>query len=167
MGYNSIIESVCCMKQVHGVGQSWIKAGIDHHLSATFSDAFKEQYLGHCQSLIELPAPMLDFDGKKSSVPGSGQEGKGKLSLGPSGVRYKVYKNCPKLLHRLWRIMKVIWRKRKVAEQWQLAEGVWILKEEESKNIDQFRTIVLLSVEGKIFFSIIARCLTDYLLRPS
>lgn len=86
---------------------------------------------------------------------------------GPSGVPYKVHKNCPKLLHRLWRIMKGIWRRGKVAEQWSFAEGVWILKEEESKNIDQFRSISLLSVEGKLFFSIVARRLTDYLLRNS
>lgn len=56
-------------------------------------------------------------------------------------------KNCPWLLNRLWRILKVIWRRDKVAYQWRYAEGVWIQKEEESKNIDQVRTISLLSVE--------------------
>lgn len=61
----------------------------------------------------------------------------------------------------------MIWRRGKVAQQWRFAEGVWIPKEEESKTIDQFRTISLLSVEGKIFFSIVARRLTDYLLRNS
>lgn len=58
-----------------------------------------------------------------------------------------------------------MWRRGKVAHQWRYTEGAWILKEKESKNIDQFRIIFLLSVEGKIFFSIVARHLTDYLLR--
>lgn len=82
-------------------------------------------------------------------------------------VGYPIrFTRTAKITPQAWRIMRVIWRKGKVAEQWWFAEGVWIPKEEES-NIDQFRTISLLSVEGKIFFSIVARCLTDYLLRNS
>lgn len=54
-----------------------------------------------------------------------------------------------------------------MAQQWHFAEGVWIPKEEDSKNIDQFRIISLLSVEGKIFFSILARLLTDFLSSSS
>ncbi|TWW66935.1 hypothetical protein D4764_20G0009670 [Takifugu flavidus] len=37
--------------------------------------------------------------------------------------------------------------------------------EEDSKNINQFRTISLLSVEGKVFFSIVSRRLTEFLLK--
>ncbi|KAK0141886.1 Transposable element Tcb2 transposase [Merluccius polli] len=84
---------------------------------------------------------------------------------GPSGVPYKVYKRCPRLLHRLWKILRVIWRRGKVAQQWRFAEGVWIPKEENAKNIEQFRTISLLSVEGKIFFAILSRRLTEFLLK--
>lgn len=43
------------------------------------------------------------------------------------------------------------------------SEGVWIPKEEVSKTINQFRIISLLSVEGKIFFSIAAKWLSDFL----
>ena len=78
---------------------------------------------------------------------------------------YKLYKRCPRLLHRLWKILRVIWRRGKVAQQWRFAEGVWIPKEENAKNIEQFRTISLLSVEGKIFFAILSRRLTEFLLK--
>lgn len=84
---------------------------------------------------------------------------------GPSGVPYTVYKRCPQLLRHLWKILRVIWRRGKVAGQWRCAEGVWIPKEENSKDISQFRTISLLSVEGKIFFSILSRRLTEFLLK--
>ncbi|KAL7876168.1 hypothetical protein AOLI_G00111310 [Acnodon oligacanthus] len=144
------------------------KAEIDHHLRDTFCDRSREQDLGHCQHLIDPPAPTLDFDGKEPSwkeIQEVIKKARSNSAPGPSGVPYRVYKNCPKLLHRLWKILKVIWRRGKVAQQWRFAEGVWIPKEEESKTIDQFRTISLLSVEGKIFFSIVARRLTDYLLR--
>ncbi|KAI4879743.1 hypothetical protein NFI96_004950, partial [Prochilodus magdalenae] len=83
---------------------------------------------------------------------------------GPSGVPYVVYKRCPRLLQRLWKIIKVIWRRGKVAQQWRHAEGVWIPKEENASTIEQFRVISLLSVEGKVFFSIVARSLTKFLL---
>ncbi|CAJ1076456.1 uncharacterized protein LOC119779116 [Xyrichtys novacula] len=146
------------------------KAEIDHHLDTTLRDPSREQELGNCQSLIDPPEPMLDFDEREPSwkeIQEVVKKARSSSAPGPSGVPDKVYKNCPKLLHRLWRIMKVIWRRGKVAEQWRFAEGIWIPKEEESKNIEQFRTISLLSVEGKLIFSIVARRLTDYLLKNS
>lgn len=52
-----------------------------------------------------------------------------------------------------------------IASQWRYAEGVWIPKEENSTNTEQIRSISLLSVEGKIFFSVVARRMTDFLLK--
>ncbi len=67
---------------------------------------------------------------------------------GPSGTSYKVYKNCPKLLLRLWKILRVIWRMGRIPEQWRVAEGVWIPKEEnsnfKSSNFCCFGKILLL-----------------------
>ncbi|XP_061772124.1 uncharacterized protein LOC133562186 [Nerophis ophidion] len=146
------------------------KAEVDHHLKQIYSDGCREQDLGPCRSLINPPTPTLDFDGKEpgwKEIQEVVRRARTSSAPGPSGVPYKVYKNCPRLLHRLWRILKVIWRRGKVADQWRQAEGVWIPKEEKSKNINQFRTISLLSVEGKIFFSLMARRLTDYLLKNS
>ncbi len=40
---------------------------------------------------------------------------------------------------------------------WRYAEGMCIPKEEKSENIDHFQVISLLSVESKIFFSIVAK----------
>lgn len=76
-----------------------------------------------------------------------------------------VYKRCLRLLKRYWTILKVIWRMGKVAQQWRHAEGVWILKEEISSTIEQFRATSHLSVEGKIFFHIVAWHMTEVLLR--
>lgn len=42
---------------------------------------------------------------------------------------------------------------------------MWIPTKEDSKSISQFRTISLLSVKGKIFFSILSRRLTEFLLK--
>lgn len=86
-------------------------------------------------------------------------------SPGPSGVPYRVYKQCPKLLVRLWKIMKVIWRRGRVTTRWQFAEGVWIPKEEDASNIEQLRIISLLCVEGKMFFKLVFQRHTDFLLK--
>lgn len=121
-------------------------------------------------ALIDPPGPTQDFDekepcGKEVQEVVKTARGTPPPPPGLTGVLYKVYNNCPRLLHRLWMLLKVIWRGGKVAYQWSFAEGVWIPEEEESKNIDQFRIISLLSVEAEIFFTIVARHLTDYLLR--
>ncbi|KAG7525299.1 hypothetical protein JOB18_025050 [Solea senegalensis] len=112
---------------------------MDRHLSDTFRDASRDQDLGHCRSLINPPEPTLNFDEKEPSwkeVQEVVRKARASSAPEPSGVPYKVYKNCPRLLHRLWRIMTVIWRRGMVADQWRFAEGVLIPKEEESKNID-------------------------------
>ncbi|XP_028292553.1 uncharacterized protein LOC114455485 [Gouania willdenowi] len=146
------------------------KAEVDHYLKETYSDSCREQDLGPCRSLIDPPAPTWDFNGKEPAwkeIQEVVKRARASSAPGPSGVPYKVYKNCPRLLHRLWKILRVIWRKGKVADQWRQAEGVWIPKEEKSQNINQFRAISLLSVEGKIFFSLVSRRLTDFLLKNS
>ena len=74
-------------------------------------------------------------------------------------------RNVPQLTRRLWRLIKVIWRKEKVPEEWQKAEGIFTPKEKDSKDISQFRTISLLNVEGKIFFSVLSKRLTNFLLK--
>ncbi|XP_052281123.1 uncharacterized protein LOC127878636 [Dreissena polymorpha] len=69
----------------------------------------------------------------------------------------------PKLLRRLWNLLKVVWRKGKVPDCWQQAEGIFTPKEKDSKTVTQFRTISLLNVEGKIFFAVLAKRMTQYL----
>ena len=48
---------------------------------------------------------------------------------GPSGVPYSIYKRCQELLRKLRKIVKMIWQRGKVAEQWRHAEGVWRTQE--------------------------------------
>lgn len=82
---------------------------------------------------------------------------------GSSRVPYKVYKHCPMLLVRLGKILKAVWRRGKVATQWRQAEGVWIPKEEDSRNIKHFRINSLRSVD--YFFKIMAQQLTEFLMK--
>lgn len=60
--------------------------------------------------------------------------------------------------------MRTVWQKKSVPKVWRRAAGVFIPKEKGTENINQFRPISLLNVEGKIFFSVIAHRISGYLL---
>ena len=64
---------------------------------------------------------------------------------------------------RLWKILRVFWRRGRIPDQWRVAEGVWIPKEENSTQLDQFLIISLLCVEAKVFLSIVSKRLGTYL----
>ncbi|XP_038131552.1 uncharacterized protein LOC119776958 [Cyprinodon tularosa] len=143
---------------------------INQSLSATYSDSRREEELPTCRELPTPPIPSVQFNIKEptlAEVRNIVRAARTSAAPGPSGVPYKVYKHCPRLLERLWRLIRVVWRRGKVAQQWRHSEGVWIPKEENASDITQFRTISLLSVEGKIFFKILANRLSEYLLRNS
>lgn len=86
----------------------------------------------------------------------------GKISISLYGIPYKVYKNCPRVL-KLRTLMRITWAKQSIPSEWQRAVAVSIPKQQNAKTIEQFRSIALLNVEGKIFFSVMARRMTTYL----
>ncbi|KAI4887727.1 hypothetical protein NFI96_005939 [Prochilodus magdalenae] len=106
---------------------------INEYLSSTYSDCKREELLGPCTALITPPEPTVAFNNKEPNlkeVEAVIKAARSSSAPGPSDVPYVVYKRCPRLLQRLWKIIKVIWRRGKVAQQWRHAEGVWIPKEE-------------------------------------
>ena len=53
--------------------------------------------------------------------------------------------------------MKIVWKKQSIPKAWRRAGGIFIPKERDSVEINQFRPICLLNVEGKVFFSVVAQ----------
>ncbi|XP_053170226.1 uncharacterized protein LOC128354001 [Scomber japonicus] len=144
------------------------KEEVDSYLHETYSDAVREEDLGEFRDLIKPPEPTCEFNIKAPTwkeTQSVVKAARNNSAPGPNGIPYLVYKRCPKLLNCLWKILRAIWRRGIVAHQWRSAEGVWVPKEERSTTIEQFRTISLLNVEGKIFFSILSHRLSDFLLR--
>jgi hypothetical protein len=83
-------------------------------------------------------------------------------SLGPNGIPYIAYKNCPCLIKRLWKLL-FLWRRGQIVGT-KRKLGYFIPKEENSETLKQFRTISLLNIEGKIFLAILAKRMTTYML---
>ena len=74
-----------------------------------------------------------------------------------------MYKRCPGVAKLLWNYLRLLWRRNSVSDAWRQAEGIFIPKEEGAKSVDKFRTISLLNVEGKLFFSLKADRITEFL----
>ena len=138
---------------------------VEGHLRLTHSDQNRNEPLGDLQNLEDAEEPK---EALKLSEPTWKEtqevvrKARGASAPGPNGVQYKVYKNCPLILRHLWRLLKAVWKKGKIPEEWKFAEGCFTPKEKSASRLDQFRTISLLNVEGKIFFSIFAKRLTRY-----
>ena len=115
------------------------------------------------EELPELPFDMSNIS--KSEFNSVVRKGRSSSAPGPTATTYKVYKNCPLLSARLWRLHGVLWKKKTIPSSWGLAEGIFVPKEENSKGISTFRPISLLSVESKIFWSIISNRITTYMLK--
>ena len=140
---------------------------VEEHLRQTHSDIFRETELGNCKNLMIPETPQVQFNMKEPTLVQLTEivrKARSKSAPGYSGTSYKVYKKCPLLLGRLYKLIKVVWRQQKIPECWQCAEGCLIPKEENSRHIKQFCTIALLSVEGKIFFSLMSQRMTAYML---
>ena len=142
------------------------KEELENHLKMTYSDDLNgipilpQRYLPKPQD----PTVMFDDRGLKLKEVGDFlHKARAGSPPGLNGISYKLYKNCPRVLRKLT-VLQQAWKKDIVPQEWCLADGIWIPKEMHSKVITNFRQISLLNVEGKIFFGVIARRMTNFLM---
>ncbi len=140
---------------------------VEESVREAHSDPDRSTPLGDCPYRIPSPEPEVPFDEsdlRPEEIKRVVKRARAKSAPGPSGTTYKIYKNCPKLLSRLCKLLRTSWKKKQLPPAWTLAEGCFVPKEDKSKGLGQFREISLLDVEGKIFWAVIATRLTSYLL---
>eukprot|EP00064_Thunnus_orientalis_P013279 superscaffoldBa00002137_g13316 len=97
------------------------KEELDLHFQNIYSDPNRQIQLGQCDILVGPPPPTKVFDTREpllKEVQEIVRKARSSYAPGPSGFPYKVYKYCPLLLKRLWKILRVIWRREKVVLQW-------------------------------------------------
>lgn len=138
------------------------KEEIEDHLRQSRSDPQRDELLGECSGVPQVELPAVPLDNKEPTWKELNvmvKKARSRSTPGPSGIPYKVYKKCPKLLRCLWKLLKVIWRKGVITDCWKIAEGVMVPKEIDASKISQFRTISPFSVEEKIF-AVLAKRLT-------
>ncbi|KAJ8278107.1 hypothetical protein GJAV_G00083890 [Gymnothorax javanicus] len=143
------------------------KQELEEHIKDQLRDSLKESSLGSPGHVPRPPEPTSPFNTtrpKWSEVKQVVERARAASAPVLNGVPHRVYKNCPRTLKLLWRLMCTAWRTQSIPPTWSRAVTTFIPKEKDSHNINQFKSIALLNVEGKIFFSVMAKRMTNYLL---
>ena len=144
------------------------KEDVEEFLKAAHSDPDREVTKERCEGLKEFQQAEVQFDDKLPTF----NEFRKKLirtrsnsAPGPNGVPYLVYKRCPKVAKLLWMYLKDLWKKNLISDTWREADGIFIPKVDGAKTVGKFRTISLLNVEGKLFFSLKADRITEFVIK--
>ena len=87
------------------------------------------------EQLIEPSEPNQPFEEappKYKEVVDKVMRARAASAPGLNGVPYKVDKHCQRLTRHLWWLIRVIWRRGRLANSWCKAEGRFIPREENS-----------------------------------
>lgn len=144
------------------------KEQLDDHIKTTYSDEEREIPLQFIDGLKRPSEPGREFDlsdFKAREVDEFVRKARAKSAAGRDGVSYKVYKYCDKLRNKLFLLLRKMWKEGDLVDNWCQAEGIYLPKEKDSKEIGQFRPISLLNIDGKIFMGILAKRTISFLQR--
>ena len=143
------------------------KEDLKAHLRKKYTDPLTDTPLRRLNEPNRPQSPDEKFDDsplKQGEIKDFVRKARAKRSPGINGISYKLYKRCPKILVLLWKFLRKAYTKKFIAEKWGLADEIYIPKEKDSRKLEQFRPIVLLDVEGKIFFGVIAKRMTRFVI---
>ena len=140
---------------------------LEAHLTRTYSDPMQGTPLPAMDGIPQPEEPEFPFKVggyRLTEVRDFVRKARAGSAPGLNGISYKLYKNCPNVLGILVCLLQRAWREGLVMEDWCSADGVWIPKEQNASGLGSFRPISLLNIEGKIFFGVLAKRMTAFLL---
>ena len=95
------------------------QAELEDHLFQTHHDPYRGEELPPFEGLTSVHEAKCAFNLGQiqlKEVQEVVEKGRANSSPGPNGLTYAVYKRCPKLLSRLWKLLKAIWIHQRVPE---------------------------------------------------
>ena len=107
------------------------QAELEDHLFQTHHDPCRGEELPPFEGLTSVHEAKCAFNLgplQLKEVQEVVKKGRANSSPGPSGLAYAVYKRGPKLLSRLWKLLKAIWIHQRVPDEWNRAEGIYVPK---------------------------------------
>jgi len=145
------------------------KITLDAYVRDVASDPLRDVELGELPGLPEVPESVGSLSNKAFSFMHFMRVLKKKKSAsqpGPNKIPYRVYKSCPQLARFLHRILNEVFRGERIPLCWRVNDGIMIPKVDapDSSSVGDFRQIALLNVEGKLFWSLVADRLYNYLV---
>ena len=142
------------------------KEEVEQHLKKAHSDPDNGKEREDHEDLLQYEQKDIEFNDNPpvyKEFAKKLRKTRSKSAPGPNGVPYLVYKRCPGVAKLLYNYIRLLWRRNIVSDAWREAEGIFIPKEEGASTVDKFRTISLLNVEGKLFFSMKSDRITQFL----
>uniref|UniRef100_A0A3B1JJ67 Reverse transcriptase domain-containing protein n=1 Tax=Astyanax mexicanus TaxID=7994 RepID=A0A3B1JJ67_ASTMX len=142
------------------------KEDLEQYIKGQYTDESRDIPLGSPGYVPRPDPPKTAFDiapPRLSEIKEALRKARSGSAPGPNGIPYKLYKHCPQVTKIVWNLMRVVWKNKSVPAEWQEAVGIFIPKEQNSTTTSQFRSIALLNVEGKIFFTVLARRIAQFL----
>lgn len=85
------------------------KAVVEEHLKESHSDTLRDLALVTHPRIVQSAAPEQELDTSEPTwreVQDIVQKARSSSAPGPSAIPYKVYKRCPMLLRRLWKLLR-------------------------------------------------------------
>ena len=141
-------------------------------LSESLSDPLKDTELSNLEGLPPPPVGTKKFQNgrlKESDFLYILKNRRNATAPGPNMIPYLVYKKCPHLSNFLFNIMKSCEKQEVIPIQWRMGHAQFIPKsvETDCKNIQHFRQLSMLNVEGKIFWALISKRIYNYVIRDN
>ena len=148
------------------------KQSLDQFKSNTLSDPLQNFPLPPLDGLPNKPECVFNFDNSMLKMEDFGfllNSRRNGSSPGINAIPYKVYKKCPKAMSFLFKIFKSCVKLSFVPIEWRVAAEVYVPKVDPPipNKIDDFRPIALLNVEGKLFFSLIAKRFENHIIKKN
>ena len=142
---------------------------LDDHKSQTVKDPIYNTPLETLEGLPPTPAVKVPFSSKSFSYDDFEKvlaTRRNKSSRGINGIPYKVYEKCTQISSFLFKLFSSCLKHSVVPLQWRYAMEFFIPKVTSPlpSNIKDFRPIALLNVEGKLFFSLVAKRLQHHII---
>ena len=145
---------------------------LDQHKSSNLVDKNYNIPLGNLEDLPPEPSLLKKFNKSSFSYNDFLEillTRRNASAPGLNGIPSKVYKKCSKISKFLFKIFQACFKRCEVPIQWRSAQEIHIPKvSNPSENkLSDFGPIALLNVEGKLFFSLVSKCLETHLMHSN
>ena len=138
------------------------------HFSNTYADPDRTSDYNDFPDAPDLMPPSVPFPKQTPSFEEFGncvRRSRNGSAPGPNGIPYVVWKYCPSLKRRLYTICQKVWSTGKTSISWSQAVIVLFHKSGTTSDPTNFRPIALSNCDGKLFFSLLSKSFTSYMIR--
>ena len=146
---------------------TFTQADAEAHFTKTYADVDRDQPFSDLPGLDHVAPPSQPFDvspltrSEFNAVLKSKSNGS---APGMNGIPYLVYKRCPHAADQLFRQSKSCLKSGSTPHAWGSACVILLAKSAKTDTPADFRPIALGNADGKVFFTLVQRRLTRYML---